>query len=123
MANVKIVLQYHETQAVYRMLSKYADDLAMYQTKLDQYTHAFAAKLAQKLALDANDVAKHITVASSETCAPVNFIVFRSLADEHEERIENLFPSALDDASRIERARIALENKFGGTWQFVRFDA
>lgn len=123
MANLKITLGYNGKTAAFRMLPKYAEDPAKYQTKLDQYAHAFASNIAKQTAVGEEEILNNIKVISSEPCEPIEFIVFTNETDGREERVANLLPSALDDYSRIERAKQMLENKFGGGWNFVRFEA
>lgn len=121
MSMLKIVLQYKNRTATFRMLSKYAEDPEKRETMLRRYKCFFAEKLAMP-AKESGNIIADITVISTEPCEPINFIVFKNEAGA-EERIPNLFPSVLDDATRIERAKATLANRQDGDWQFVCFDA
>lgn len=64
MANLKITLGYNGKTATFRMLPKYAEDPAKYQTKLDQYAHAFASNIAKQTAVGEEEILNNIKVIS-----------------------------------------------------------
>lgn len=121
MSTMKIILQYKDRIATFRMLSKYAEDPEKREAMLQHYKCLFAEKLAMP-AKESGNIIADIAVISAKPCEPINYIVFRNEVGA-EERIANLLPSALDDNARIERAKAILESQQHGNWHFVRFDA